>query len=130
MSHLHLQLHSQAPSLSSSSTSRFSFLKLFTNNTFSLSPTTNSLPFKPLTIRCRHSDVFETGTNPSIPTSTPNNNNPSGISIFPFIFFNRFTHFLLNLFRYSEITKPHFLKIIFLIVFWRQIKIKYNKNYG
>ncbi|KAI5419935.1 single-stranded DNA-binding protein WHY1, chloroplastic [Lathyrus oleraceus] len=74
MSHLHLQLHSQAPSLSSSSTSRFSFLKLFTNNTFSLSPTTNSLPFKPLTIRCRHSDVFETGTNPSIPTSTPNNN--------------------------------------------------------
>ncbi|XP_058760880.1 single-stranded DNA-binding protein WHY1, chloroplastic-like [Vicia villosa] len=73
MSHLHLQLHSLAPPLSSSSSStssRFSFLKLFTSNTFSFSQT-NSLPFKPLSIKCRHSDVFETTTNPS---STPNNN--------------------------------------------------------
>jgi hypothetical protein len=67
----HLQLHSQAPSSLSSFRSSFpSSLKLFTNNnnnnSFSLN---NSLPFKPLTIRCRHSDVFETRPNVSPPTN-------------------------------------------------------------
>lgn len=107
MSHLHLQLHSQAPPFSSSS-SRFSFLKLFTNNTFSFSQT-SSLPFKPLSIRCCFSDVFETTTNAS---STPNNN-PPGISIY------RITHFLQNMFRYSE--------IIFNGFFGRKMKIKIIK---
>ncbi|PNX86765.1 hypothetical protein L195_g042847, partial [Trifolium pratense] len=67
MSHLQLQLHSQAPpSLFSSS---LSSLKFFSNKN-SFSPT-NSLPFKPLTIRCRHSDVFETRTNVSSPNPNP-----------------------------------------------------------
>ncbi|KAK2408340.1 Single-stranded DNA-binding protein why1, chloroplastic [Trifolium repens] len=68
MSHLQLQLHSQAPP--SSSRSSLSSLKLFTNNKNYFSPT-NSLPFKPLTIRCRHSDIFETRTNVSSPNPNP-----------------------------------------------------------
>ncbi|GAU23858.1 hypothetical protein TSUD_369660 [Trifolium subterraneum] len=72
MSHLQLQLHSQAPPPSLFSSSRSS-LKLFTNKNNSFSPT-NSLPFKPFTIRCRHSDVFETRTN----VSSPNPNSSVG----------------------------------------------------
>nr|ACJ84322.1 unknown [Medicago truncatula] len=71
MSHLQLHLHSQPPSLSSTSSSSFSSLKLFTNNnSFSL-----PFKFKPFTIRCRHSDVFNPSpSNPPPPATTPPNN--------------------------------------------------------